>query len=256
MNKKVLALFAAVGIFSTGVYAGGNFQEISVSFDAVQKIVIFGQDRTPTDVKPFIYNGSTYVPLRYVSEELKVPVSWDGATGTVYLGESPVRTSEDAVSLVQQPISSTFKAYLYRINNRLEPAYNVDTDAGFSYPPTFVMRLMQDPGRFKATAYESGISLKADDDGTALYYSLGGKYKTLKGLIGFDSELNNRTYKDMTVKIIGDGTVFKEIKLGSQVLFEEVNLDVSGVKNLAFDFSNAGTESYEPIINMVNMILE
>lgn len=256
MKKKIVAILAAVGLFSSGVFAGGTLQEISVSFDAVKKIVIFGQDKTPTEAKPFIYNGTTYVPLRYVSEQLKVPVSWDPASGTVYLGESPVATNKGAVSLVNQPMPGTYKAHLYRINNKLDASYNVDNDAGYSFPQTFVMRLMQDPNKMKATAYENGIALKVDDESTSLYYTTDGKYKTLKGFIGFDSEVNNKVYKDLVVKVKGDGVVFKEFTLNASKLYEEINLDVSGVKTLSFDLEKVGTESYEPIVDMVNMILE
>lgn len=256
MNKKIIAVLAAVGLFTSGAFAGSTFQDISVSFDAVQKIIIFGQDKTPTDVKAFVYNNSTYVPLRYVSEQLKVPVSWDAATGTVYLGETPVRTDDKAVTLSGMRIASTYKAYLYRINNSTEPAFNVDQDAGFSFPQTFIMRLMKDPGHFKATAYENGIAIKAYEGGTALYYKLNGKYKTLTGSLGFDSELNNKSYKDFTVKIIGDGKTLQEINLSSGKLFQDISLNVAGVDTLSFDLSYAGTDRYEPIIDLADMTLQ
>lgn len=39
----------------------------------------------PVDV--FIYNGTTYVPIRAVSQYLGKPVQWDGAARSVYIGE-------------------------------------------------------------------------------------------------------------------------------------------------------------------------
>ena len=41
----------------------------------------------PVDV--FIYNGTTYLPVRAVSDALGVPVQWDGNTRSVYLGTQP-----------------------------------------------------------------------------------------------------------------------------------------------------------------------
>jgi hypothetical protein len=46
----------------------------------------------PTDangnpVEVFIYNGTTYMPVRAVSEAIGKAVSWDGATKSVYLGK-------------------------------------------------------------------------------------------------------------------------------------------------------------------------
>lgn len=45
------------------------------------------------DVAPYLNNGSTYVPLRFVSESLGLKVSWDPATSTVDLrpGDAPDR---------------------------------------------------------------------------------------------------------------------------------------------------------------------
>lgn len=39
----------------------------------------------PVDV--FIYNGTTYLPVRAVSEALGIPVQWDGSTRSVYVGK-------------------------------------------------------------------------------------------------------------------------------------------------------------------------
>jgi hypothetical protein len=45
-------------------------------------ITVNGENRM-IDVSPQINNGRTFVPLRFVSENLGVPISWDGATQTV-----------------------------------------------------------------------------------------------------------------------------------------------------------------------------
>lgn len=256
MKKQILAAVAAVALFSSGVYAGGNFQEISVSFDAVKKIVIFGQDKTPVDTKAFIYNNTTYVPLRYISEQLKIPVNWDGGTGTVYIGESAVRQETGAVSLFNQPLYSTFRMYLYRIDNKLDAAFNVDTDASQGFPQTFTMRLMLDPNHFKATAYESGMAMKVYDGSSAFYYTLGGKYKTLNGFFGFDTEMNNGDYRNLNVTVYGDGQVFKTYTIDSQKRADTIALDVSGVKTLSIEVESPDDDEYEPIINFTNMNLE
>jgi len=61
------------------------------------KISIDGTEITPTDadgnaVEPFIYDGTTYLPVRAVASALGVEVGWDGETSTVYLGEQPTTT--------------------------------------------------------------------------------------------------------------------------------------------------------------------
>lgn len=54
------------------------------------KIELDGQQITPKDVsgnvvEPFAVNGTTYLPVRAVSEALGIDVEWDGSTSTVIL---------------------------------------------------------------------------------------------------------------------------------------------------------------------------
>ncbi|MDQ0285159.1 hypothetical protein J2Z49_000249 [Desulfofundulus luciae] len=89
----VIGLLCFWGVFLGGIAigsAGNVLQSIAVDFYAVKKIIIDGADKTPpADKRPFVYNGTTYVPLRYVAEALGKQVKWDGATGTIYIGKSP-----------------------------------------------------------------------------------------------------------------------------------------------------------------------
>lgn len=59
------------------------------------KIIVDGQQvSTNKNNEPFIYNGTTYLPIRAVGEAVGKQVSWDGKTNTVYLGDSPVSSGE------------------------------------------------------------------------------------------------------------------------------------------------------------------
>jgi len=50
--------------------------------------------RLGNPVYPIIYNGTTYLPIRAVSNMLDIPVAWDATTKTVILGteEKPPRS--------------------------------------------------------------------------------------------------------------------------------------------------------------------
>ena len=57
-------------------------------------IYVDGVEMKPTDangkpVDTFVYNGTTYVPLRAVSQYLGKAVSYDGKNQRVYIGEAP-----------------------------------------------------------------------------------------------------------------------------------------------------------------------
>lgn len=90
MKRKFLALcIAALAVTATGVsvVAKTSTENINVSYNNI-KIVVDGK-AVSTDTEPFIYNGTTYLPVRAVGEALGKEVNWDSTTNTVYLGDVP-----------------------------------------------------------------------------------------------------------------------------------------------------------------------
>lgn len=97
MKKKGLKSLAIalliVSIFSVGVFAGSNMEAITAYLNYGITIEYNDVDQTMTDangnrVYPITYNGTTYLPVRAVSNMLGVKVDWDGATNHVLLGNS------------------------------------------------------------------------------------------------------------------------------------------------------------------------
>ena len=96
----VAALFVAAAIPAYAAMASKNidvFTGVSIFVD--------GRELHPSDVKgneveAFIYEGTTYVPLRAVGEALGAEVSWNKDTKTVYLNsEKTGAEPEDRVEL-------------------------------------------------------------------------------------------------------------------------------------------------------------
>ena len=50
------------------------------------------KDASGATVEPFIYKGTTYLPVRSVAESLDKAVTWDGNTNSVYLGKHETNT--------------------------------------------------------------------------------------------------------------------------------------------------------------------
>ena len=75
-------LFMGLGF----IYANSNAEEILAHFNNI-KIIVNGQqvEMDDDDVEPFIYEGRTMVPVRFVSEALGADVDWDGNTNTVII---------------------------------------------------------------------------------------------------------------------------------------------------------------------------
>jgi hypothetical protein len=102
LGGVTLALFASVG----SAYAAGKLTNISVVQGGI-KLFVDGKFINPTDsdgkvVEPFIYDGTTYLPLRALSDALtnyQKQVKWDGDTSSIYVGQAPVAAQTDILQL-------------------------------------------------------------------------------------------------------------------------------------------------------------
>ncbi|NQX66175.1 hypothetical protein HQN90_08565 [Paenibacillus alba] len=82
--------FVCGALFFSGLtYAATDAVKIDVYFRNLQYYFDGANKQPPQNLKGFIYNDTTYVPLRFLSESLGKPVSWDDATSSIYVGDKP-----------------------------------------------------------------------------------------------------------------------------------------------------------------------
>ena len=108
--KKNTLVKIIVGILSVVVLAGGaiaatNSKNIDIFFRNI-KLMIDGAEYVPTDadgnvVEPFIYNGTTYLPVRAVANAFGKDVKWDGKNATVYIGKEDRMDPDNRLDKVQ-----------------------------------------------------------------------------------------------------------------------------------------------------------
>ncbi|KRE32340.1 peptidylprolyl isomerase [Paenibacillus sp. Soil724D2] len=90
MKDKVKGLIVGLTIGSvlSGTVAFAANSQIEVAFRSL-KYMFDGVEKAPSEAKGFIYEGSTYVPLRFVSEALGKKVEWDEENETIWIGNNP-----------------------------------------------------------------------------------------------------------------------------------------------------------------------
>lgn len=94
MNKTLkgfAAGFIAAACLTSSTFAAPLVKSINITYDNI-KIYINNTLLKPVDVngnsvEPFIYNGTTYLPVRAVAQALGKAVEWDNKTKTVYLND-------------------------------------------------------------------------------------------------------------------------------------------------------------------------
>ncbi len=94
--KGVMASALTIALIGTASAVVGS-QSITAAYNNI-KIVVDGSAITPKDasgntVEPFVYNGTTYLPVRAIATALGKEVTWDSSANTVYLGTVPSGTT-------------------------------------------------------------------------------------------------------------------------------------------------------------------
>ncbi len=117
MRKRItfgllLSLVVGICIGALGVrlvYA--NFSK-SINVTSGINLQINGNKFIPKDangkvVDVFVYNGTTYVPIRAVSEAFNKKVDWDEKTNTVVINDSNFVSSKDDTKATEQAVDQT-----------------------------------------------------------------------------------------------------------------------------------------------------
>lgn len=100
--KKILSVIMSVLVLCTTVPVSAATDDISVYIDDELTVLT---DSDGIVVRPFIQNGTTYVPLRGISEALDCDVIWDGNNKTILIykemqsDNSVFRNSSDDIKL-------------------------------------------------------------------------------------------------------------------------------------------------------------
>ena len=86
MKKRLTAIILMLSVFTTGALAATTYKK-SIEVEYGITLSINGQTPTLTDangktVQPFVYDGTTYVPIRAVAENMGGLIDYDGQTQT------------------------------------------------------------------------------------------------------------------------------------------------------------------------------
>lgn len=205
-RMKDVCLGATVAALVMGAapaaYAKVANMDIPVMFSNI-KIVVDGKE-LKTDKEPFIYEGTTYLPVRAVGEAVGKNVTWDAASKTVMLGETEQKETEKEP---EQPE---------------ETASDNDSRLGklSSKPSTYVNNMkIQCTGVRESAGYIDGIEVdfkftnNSDFEQTVVLDSLEVNNKEVEGylyasILGDRSETDRLTIKDSDLKRAGIDKIY------------------------------------------------
>jgi hypothetical protein len=231
---KGLVVGILVGTMITGgsVFAA-NKMKIEVNYENL-KYMVDGVEKKPSIGQGFIYDGTTYVPLRFAGEALGKDVNWDGKTKTIWIGKKE-GNSKYITDLEYA------RAEGEAINNLYFKEWKSPAGYNFHVAGTKYLNGM-------------GIILYGSNSGK-VSYNLNGDYKRMTSLIGIDDYTKNSATRGR-VTILGDGVeIFKSDQLTGGDPAKEINVNLSGVLKLEILFEGIGSDDVFTRRDQVDIVL-
>lgn len=187
------------------------------------------KDASGNIVEPFLYNGTTYLPVRAIGEAVGKAITWEQSTQSVYIGRHD--SNKPTIML-----------------NEMEPIYLSDSSTGWSTRLINSSKTVSDnigneyPGHI-------GVSYAGTYATIGPVYKIDGKYNTIKGKYILFSGGKNTTYQSQIIIYGDDKQLYKSpvLKKGAEPVDFEV--DISGVSNLKIIFSNNGGQDKFGLVN-------
>lgn len=212
-----LALCTVLLGSTAALAAGVTYQTIRVQYSGIQMVVdgvpVTPKDANGAEIEPFVYNGTTYLPVRAVGEAIGKQVTWDGKTQTVYIGEAP--GAVEYLTVVCPPYQ----------------------EKGYTADKTFSM---------DGTSYHANSFYFGYNSSNALF-NLNGQYSTLEVTIG---HLDGTAEAECTVNVYLDGVYSQSITLEPDEMAKRISIPLKQALQLKFELE--GKPYYDCDVGFAN----
>lgn len=133
-NLKSLVVGVIIGgMLTTGVgYASSHLTSLEVSLNPVT--FLYNGNQIELEEQTFIVDGTTYVPVRWISETLGKKVEWDEEKRAISIYDDTVIDSEDSLS---EKVSFTLDQTEYSANDTVRMSITNNSDQPISFGRPF-----------------------------------------------------------------------------------------------------------------------
>ncbi len=234
MKKRLQGLIAGIlagTLLTGGVVFAKEVTETAELFYNNIKIFIDGGEIVPKDavgntVEPFIMNGTTYLPVRAISNAFGKDVEWDGTTQSVYIGKKDQTKPDNYLDKIQyNDYKEASRYYWMNIINGTAEDYNKNV-----YTNGLMFFLRND----------GAVADDPDDVDVVVSYPLNSQYSNLKGKIVLPKKYqmttgneDNCRSADVDVLFYGDDELlYKATNVTASMPFS-FDIDTRGVNQLS-----------------------
>lgn len=205
MKQKLQGLIAGmlIGATITGgaVFATTGTKTIEVLYNNIKvykdNVLCELKDANGTVIEPFIYNGTTYMPVRGTANLAGMDVEWDGATQSVYLWD-------------EIPMNGT---YLLDVC----PPYELSDGK---------LHLQSEGKSFSMAGkkYSNGFELYDPQYNPTIYFNLDSKYSQIDLTLG---HVDGQGTDDTDILFFLDGKLIKTIAVKGGELPKQISIPVN-----------------------------
>lgn len=219
-TRKLVTIIILTVILSTTIFSFGSSinQTIDVVYNNIKLVVDgnpvdFGLDSSGNEIEPFIYNGTTYLPVRAVGETLGKTVDWDGETKTVYLGKKNI--NDDAATYINNGID-----YMNYQEGNTDNGFN----SAFSSETTVTDNIGNSYNNYLMLYIASGFSYS--DAWNYVEYPTNGEYSKFKATLALDENYKNTT-AEFKVQVYADDELVYNETYKAGFIPKELDIDIN-----------------------------
>ena len=253
-NKKSRTILIAVTLIltlSVTVFAKSISEQAEIFYNNI-KIYINGAEIVPKDgngniVEPFIMNGTTYLPVRAISNALGQDVEWDGATQSVYIGKKDQTKPDNYLDRIQYndyreaDNDSNFSI----INGKIVDYNNKEYTNGLLF---YVVNL----------PYSSEIEDDEHNSDCIMCYPLNSQYRNMKGNIVLPKKYSMSSWGDgenlstepTTVLFYGDGKLLYSANSVTSSMPFSFDIKTNGVNQLTIKILSQGRYNHVALTDL------
>ncbi len=250
-NKKsrtILITVALILTLSVTVFAKTISEQAEIFYNNI-KIYIDGAEIVPKDangnvVEPFTMNGTTYLPVRAISNAFGKDVEWDGSTQSVYIGKKDQTKPDNYLDKIQYNDYKTANdESRFSIVNGTITDYNNTT---YTNGILFLKR------------WHGSIDGDTDEAQIIISYPLNSQYRNFKGKIVLPKQYNITTWgKNEDVQttqtdiwIYGDNKLLYSAKSVTASMPFSFDIDTTGVNQLTVKISTQAGNDYVALTDL------
>lgn len=256
LQGMILGLLIGVMLAGGTVFAGSISKTVNIAYNNI-KIFIDGAEYVAKDgngkvVEPFVYNGTTYLPVKAIANAFGKDVIWDGKTSSIYIGKKDQNQPDNYLDRIQYSdiITGKQENKVWKINGRITDYLKNDYSNGMLFY------------LYWAHIYDDGRNIEGDKDfaNSLIDYPLNSSYKKLSGKIVLPKEIDiaglnkmdeeNRNRNNCDVFFYGDGRLIKKYSSVTTTMPFEFDIDVQGVNMLTIKFLGSNDYTYVALTDL------